>query len=73
MTFLGFDPGAELRTGLYGLDGRAQLVEARLERSDDDRLHLTIEISDDAEPIELILRADFLEALIAARAREAAA
>lgn len=70
---IAFDPGAEMRTGLYGLDGRMQLVEAQMERQNDGRILLTFEISEDEEPIQVTLRADFLDTLIAARVREAAA
>ena len=68
MTFLGFDPGAELR-----IDGVPQFVEATLVRNDDGKLDVICEDEHGAWCVRLTLRSDFLDALIAVRKREAAA
>jgi hypothetical protein len=67
--FLGFDPGSELR-----IDGVPQHAEAAISRMDDDRYVLVFIDDEGCEIVSAFLRADFLDAVVAAaRTREAAA
>jgi hypothetical protein len=65
---LAFDPGAEYCDFL----GNGHIVEAVAERLMNGRLCITL-ITDDDIIGQVVLRADFLDALITARSGEAAA
>lgn len=71
MKSLGFDPGAHVTIG-YGDTFAVALAEATLERDHDGRLLLRAQ-DDEGRVVTVSLRADFLEAFVALRAREAAA
>lgn len=68
MKSLGFDPGTEAEFG-----GGHLLAETYLDQADDGRYFLTVVDDHGSVLISLSLRPDFLDALIAARTREAAA
>lgn len=73
MKFLGFDPGAQLTLALPGGGITVALVEVTIERTENGRLWL-VGLDEDGKPaVSLDLRADFFDALIVARTREAAA
>jgi hypothetical protein len=73
MTKIAFDPGAQLHVDLRGTFTSPMLVEATLEALDDGSLALALDDELGDEIVTITLRADFLDAAIAARAREAAA
>lgn len=74
MKSLGFDPGAIYSTS-SAISGKIDsgLIEATLDRVANGRLILSLFEDDGALVATLDLREDFLDALIAARTREAAA